>query len=75
MESNHLEGALKKELQRLDKKLRKTEALRSIGWVGSIVGASLALSTVADRIPIIAAIAIGGALLNLVAVRFVSRKK
>ena len=75
MGTDHLERELKSELQRLEKKLRKTETLRLLGWTGSIVGASLALSSVSDQIPIIAAIAFGGALLNLVATRFVSRKK
>ena len=74
METDHLERELKTELQRLEKKLRKTETLRLMGWAGSIVGASLALSSVSDQIPIIVAIAFVGALLNLVATRFVSRK-
>jgi hypothetical protein len=75
MEADHLEKELKNELQRLDRKLRKTETLRLAGWIGSIVGASLFLSTMADQIPVIAAIAFGGTLLNIVATRVVSRKK
>lgn len=75
MGTDHLERELKNELQRLEKKLRKTETLRLMGWIGSIVGASLVLSSVADQIPIIVAIAFGGVLLNLLATRFVSPKK
>jgi hypothetical protein len=75
MGTDHLERELKNELQRLEKKLRKTETLRLMGWIGSIVGASLVLSSVADQIPVVDAIAFGGALLNLLATRFVSPKK
>jgi hypothetical protein len=74
MVTDQLERALKNELQLLEKKLRKTEFLRFMGWIGSIVGASLVLSSVADQIPVIVAIALGGLLLNIVATCFVSRK-
>jgi hypothetical protein len=72
--ANHIERVLKDELQRLEKKLRVTEMLRAAGWVGSLVGASLVLSAMADQLLFVAAIAGGAALLNLAATRLLSRK-
>jgi len=75
MGNENLEKALKHELQVLDKKLQKTETLRLGGWIGSMVGAGLVLATMADQIHVIAAIAIGAAILNIMATHLVSRKK
>lgn len=75
MENENLENALKHELQMLDKKLQKTETLRLAGCIGSMVGAGLLLATMAERLPVIAAIAIGSAIFNIIATRLVSKKK
>lgn len=75
MGHTNLEKALKHELQVLDKKLQKAETLRLAGWVGSTVGAGLVLTTMVDQIPVIAAIAIGAAILNIMATHLVSKKK
>ena len=75
MENENLENVLKYELQALDNKLRKAETYGLAGWIGSMVGSGLVLSTMADQIPVIAAIAIGATFLNIMATRLVSRKK
>lgn len=75
MANENLEKTLKEELQRLEKKLKKTETLRLAGWIGSMVGAGLVLSAMADQIPVVVAIGVGGALLNIMATSLVSRKK
>jgi hypothetical protein len=75
MGKKNLEKALKDELQRLDRNLQKAEALRSAGWIGSVVGAGLVLATRADHIPVIIAIAIGATMLNIMAARLISKRK
>ncbi len=73
---NHqIEKELKKELNRIDKKLKRTQSLQLMAWMGSAVGLGLALSTVASHVPILLGMAAGGALLSAAARHFVSRKK
>lgn len=75
MENQNLEKALKQHLKLLDKKLQRTETLRTAGWIGSMVSAGLVLAAMAERIPVIAGIAIGAAILNIMATHLVSKKK
>ncbi len=75
MDNQNLEKALKQHLKLLDKKLQRTESLRAAGWVGSMVSAGLVLAATAERIPVIAGIAIAAAFLNIMATHLVSKKK
>jgi len=75
MSSDHIENALKKELRRIDKKLKRAERLRLAPLIASAAIVGWALSTVASHIPLLAGMAAGGVLLNVMATRVVSRKK
>ena len=73
--SDHIENALKKELGRIDGKLKRAETLRRAALITSAAVVGWALSTVAGHIPLLAGMAAGGVLLNAMATRVVSRKK
>lgn len=75
MSSDHIENALKKELGRIEKKLKRVETLRLAALIGSAVVVGLALATVASHVPLLAGMAAGGVLLNAMARHVVSRKK
>lgn len=75
MSSDHIENALKKELGRIEKKLKRVETLRLAALIGSAVVVGLALATIASHIPLLAGMAAGGVLLNAMARHVVSRKK
>jgi len=75
MSNDHIENALKKELGRIDKKLKRAETLRLAALIASAAVIGWALSTVASHIPLLAGMAAGGVLLNAMATRVVSRKK
>lgn len=75
MSSDHIENALKKELGRIEKKLKRVETLRLAALIGSAAVVGWALSTVASHVPLLAGMAAGGVLLNAMARHVVSRKK
>ena len=75
MSSDHIENALKKELRRIDKKLKRAETLRLAALIASAAVVGWVLSTVASHIPLLAGMAAAGVLLNAMATRVVSRKK
>jgi hypothetical protein len=75
MPTDHIEKALKKELGRIDKKLKRAETLRLAALIASAAVVGWALSTVTSHIPLLAGMAAGGVLLNAMATRVVSRKK
>lgn len=75
MSSDHIENALKKELGRIEKKLKRVETLRLAALIGSAVVVGLALATIANHIPLLAGMTAGGVLLNAMARHVVSRKK
>ena len=75
MSGDHIENALKKELGRIDKKLKQAETLRLFALIASAAVVGWALATVARHIPVLAGMAAGGIVLNAMATRIVSRKK
>jgi xanthine/uracil/vitamin C permease (AzgA family) len=75
MSSDHIENALKKELGRIEKQLKRVETLRLAALIGSAAVVGFALSTVSSYIPLLAGMAAGGVLLNAMARHVVSRKK
>ncbi|MBN1841812.1 MAG: hypothetical protein JW883_05965 [Deltaproteobacteria bacterium] len=75
MHTDHIEKELKKEINRIEKKLDRTQTLRSAAWIGSGLAAGLVLSTMASQIPLLAGMVAGGALLNVALKGFVSRKR
>lgn len=75
MLSDQIEKELKQELNRIDKKLKRTQSLQLMAWIGSAVGLGLALSTMASHVLILLGMAASGALLNGAARHFASRKK
>ncbi len=74
MGTDHIEKELKKELNRIDKELRRTENLRSAAWIGSGLGAGAVLATMADQVPILMGMSVCGALLFVGTRLLVSRK-
>jgi len=75
MSNDYIEKALKKELGRIEKKLKRVETLRSAALIGSAAVVGWVLATIASHIPLLAGMAAGGILLNAMATRVVSRKK
>jgi hypothetical protein len=75
MSSEHVENALKKELIRIDKKLKRAEARQLAALIASAAVVGWALASAASHIPLLAAMAAAGVLLNVMATRVVSRKK
>ncbi len=75
MGTDHIQKAIKQDLQRVERKLSKTEALQSAAWIGSGVGAGLILSSQAEHIPILIGMAAGGAILDVATKRILSQKK
>jgi len=75
MSTRHIEKALKRELGRVDRKLKQAETLRLLALIASAAVVGWALATVAGHIPVLAGMAAGGIVLNAMATRIVSRKK
>lgn len=75
METSCVEKALKNELKCVEKKIRKKEALEFAGWLGSVTGTVVVLTTMADHIALLLSMTAGGILLNMAATRFFSRKE
>jgi hypothetical protein len=75
MSNDHIENALKKELARIEKKLKRVETLRLAALIGSAAVVGWVLATITSHIPLLAGMAAGGILLNAMATLFVPRKK
>jgi hypothetical protein len=75
MSNDHIENALKKELGRIEKKLKRVETLRLAALIGSAAVVGWVLATITSHIPLLAGMAAGGILLNAMATLVVPRKK
>lgn len=75
MSAGRIEKTLKRELGRVDQKLKQAETLRRFALIASAAVVGWALATVTGHIPVLAGMAAGGILLNAMATRIVSRKK
>jgi|GEM_PF-6347202 len=70
-----IETALKAELNRVDHKLNDARSLHTAAWIGTALTLGAFLATMTRHVPVVLAMAAGGALLNLAATHFTSRRK
>lgn len=75
MRSESIERELKKELNRINIKLKQARFQRLVASVTSGIVIGVVLSTVPHHLPLLIAMAAGGAVLNAIAKRLVFRKK
>ena len=74
MSHEKIEKALKAELRRIDHKPKDTRNLHSAAWIGTALALGLFLATMTCHVPVVIAMAAGGALLNLAATQLSRRK-
>ena len=75
MGSDSIEKQLKKELNRIDNKLKQARAHRMVASIASGAVLGVVLYAARSHLPLLLAMAASGAVLNAVATRLTSRKK